>query len=310
VVRRARLKQRGSLAVEPPTKMNVSARHLLFASLVFASLVPLLPTLGALTTLVLFDGRYVLIAAVPGISAGLVYLYRKAIFDASRFSRHAKPIACVVVVAELAAVIAQHLSPDGQVQGLAVVVLSILFVWIAGFIGIYGERAFVASLFPLCLLVLMIPLPSSILDRAVFGLQKASAEVVFLLFRLLEIPFLRQEFRFSLPGVDIEVARECSGIRSSLSLVIASSVLGYVFLQSAWKRFWLTVLAIPIVIVKNAIRIVTIASLGSYVDPSIFDSTFHRAAGLPFSILGMGMLGSVLFILRRPMRRKNQEPAG
>src|SRR2546430_10377544 len=35
---------------------------------------------------------------------------------------------------------------------------------------------------------------------------------------LLGVPVLRTDFTFSLPGLTIEVARECSGIRSSLAL--------------------------------------------------------------------------------------------
>ena len=75
-----------------------------------------------------------------------------------------------------------------------------------------------AAAFPLLFLFLMIPLPVVLVEKIVSVLQKGSSETCYALFRLLQVPVVRHGFVFSLPGVDIEVAEQCSGIHSALSL--------------------------------------------------------------------------------------------
>jgi len=69
----------------------------------------------------------------------------------------------------------------------------------------------------------------------------------------------------ALPTVTIEIAQECSGIRSSLILVIAGLVLGHLFLGKTWAKFVLVALLVPLTIAKNALRIFTLSTLGMYV---------------------------------------------
>ena len=82
----------------------------------------------------------------------------------------------------------------------------------------------------------MVPIPVIVVERTVSVLQKGSAEACYALFRLVGVPFLRRGFQFSLPGVDIEVAEQCSGIHSGLSLFIAGLLAGQFLLQGVWKK--------------------------------------------------------------------------
>jgi exosortase/archaeosortase family protein len=67
-------------------------------------------------------------------------------------------------------------------------------------------------------------------------------------------------------GVTIEVAKECSGIRSSLAMIITSVVAGYPILPPpGWRRIVLCLAVVPIPMFKNAIRISTITLLAIYV---------------------------------------------
>jgi exosortase len=146
---------------------------------------------------------------------------------------------------------------------------------------------------------LIVPLPLVFLDKIVVTLQKGSAEISFVLFKVAGIPVLRQGLTFSLPGVDIEVGKECSGIRSSLSLLIASALAGHMFLRSNWRKACLCLLTVPVVIFKNAVRIVGISWLGLYVARDFFQGKFHHQyGGLVFSLLSLAIQISVLFILK------------
>ena len=146
----------------------------------------------------------------------------------------------------------------------------------------------------------MIPIPTAALDNTVLALQEGSAIATYALFKLLRVPVLwQQHFKFVLPGVEIEIAKECSGIRSSLSLFITSILAGYLFLQSTWRRLFFSLFTIPVVIFKNAVRIVTLSCLGVYVDPGFLHGRLHHYGGLPFSLVSLAILVPLLFALQK-----------
>ena len=135
-------------------------------------------------------------------------------------------------------------------------------------------------------------------------LQRASAEVTYLLFRLVGTPVFRQGFQFSLPGFDIEVARECSGIRSTIALLITALVLSYLFLRSGWRRASFVILTIPIAIFKNALRIASMSWLGIYVSKDYLYGDVHRYGGLPASAMALLLLIPTLLLLQRSEQRR------
>jgi exosortase/archaeosortase family protein len=74
-------------------------------------------------------------------------------------------------------------------------------------------------------------------------------------------------------------------------------------LRENWRKGVMTLSIIPITIVKNAVRIVTLSLLGAYVDPRILGSVAHRRGGIPIFLLALVLLGCVLWILRRGERK-------
>ena len=250
-----------------------------------------------LITLSLHDDRYSHIVLIPLMAASLIYLQRDRIFAFPRYSISEGGSLLVVGMALLWLTQSRFatLSPIDRLSG---VVLAIVLVWMAGFVLCYGMQSFRAALFPLLFLLMMIPVPTIALDKTVVALQEGSAVMTYALFKLLGVPVLWQRFKFSLPGVEIEIAKECSGIRSSLALFITSILAGYVFLQSNWRRVSFSLLTVPVVIFKNAVRIVTISCLGVYVNPGFFEGKLHRYGGLPFSLISLAILVPVLFALQ------------
>ncbi len=201
----------------------------------------------------------------------------------------------------------KRLSTLNSSDRLSVAVFAILLVWMAGFVLCYGTQAFRAALFPWLFLLLMIPIPTFVLDNIVLALQKGSAVMTYALFKLLGVPVFWQHFRFLLPGVQIEIAEECSGIRSSLALFITSILAGYVFLQSNWNKTLFSLFTVPVVIFKNAVRIVTISSLGVYVDPGFLHGRLHRYGGIPFSLVSLAILVPFLLLLQKGERGSHTE---
>jgi exosortase len=182
---------------------------------------------------------------------------------------------------------------------LSLAVASLALMWVATFILCFGLQASRAAVFPLMFLVFMIPAPAFLLSKAILGLQEGSATMTGILFHLLRVPASRNGLIFSLPGVDIEIAEQCSGIRSSLSLFITGVLASYLLLQSTWKRMLLSLITIPVAIFKNGIRIVVLSWLGVYVNPGFLHGKLHQYGGLPVSLLALAILAPIVLALRR-----------
>jgi len=111
--------------------------------------------------------------------------------------------------------------------------------------------------------------------------------------------YSRDKFLFYFPQITIEVAKECSGINSGLSLIITSLVTGHIFLKSNLNRTILFLSAIPITIFKNGLRVLFLTSYGIYVNKDIFYGNFHKQGGKPFFIIALILLFAVLLILKK-----------
>lgn len=276
-------------------------RDLYFALFVVLTSAVFSVPLRALLKLSIDNDAYSQVSFVPLVSAFLVYLERRKIFAQAEYCLRAGSIPVAVGMAGFCAGRASLL-PLETTDHLAFMMLSLLLVWIGGFVCCYGLRAFRAAAFPALFLLLMIPIPDFLLNRIVYALQKGSAVVTYALFRMVGVPVLKQGFVFSLPGVNIQVARECSGIRSSLALLIASLLAGHFFLRSRWRKVSFSLIVIPITVIKNAIRIATISLLSVYVDRGFLTGRLHHDGGIPFSMIAVAILVPLLWLLQKSER--------
>jgi exosortase len=294
------------MAPSPPS-WRFARHHVGFAACFLVLALVFHVALMAWVKLSLEDTRYSHILTIPVISLGLLYFARSSVFRTLSFSP--LPSTLLLIPGILSYWTAQNLPSSGDSNyRLSLVVLAILFTWGAAFVLCYGIQCFRAAAFPLVFLLFMIPLPVVIMDNVILLLQKGSAEVSYVLFKLLGIPVFRNGFTFTLPGVDIEVAKECSGIRSTVALLITGVLAGHIFLYSSWRKTLLALLTIPIAILKNAVRIVTISWLGVYVDRGFLHGNLHRYGGVPFALVALAILGPILIALQRtesvPRKRK------
>jgi exosortase len=160
------------------------------------------------------------------------------------------------------------------------------------------------GIFPLLFLIFMIPIPSVLMEKIISALLAGSTAATHMLFTLSGMPFLKERSVFHLPGMSIEVAKQCSGIRSSLGLFITGILAGHLFLRTGWKKFILVLFVFPITVLKNGIRIVTLSSLAVYVDEKFITQSFlHRSGGFVFYIPALFLLGIVVWWLRKSEQR-------
>ena len=162
-----------------------------------------------------------------------------------------------------------------------------------------GAKWMSAAAFPIALLIFVVPLPDAAVEWLERASVQASADVAAWMFRATGTPLLREGTIFALPTIVVEVARECSGIRSSWVLFITSLVASHMFLKSPWRRLVLVAFVIPLGIVRNGVRILTIGLLCVHVGPHMIDSFIHHRGGPIFFVLSLGPLFLLLTWLRR-----------
>jgi exosortase len=273
-------------------------RHRDFLLFWMFSSLPLLATLRAVGALSFRDENYSHIAVVPVISIFMIYVERRRIFRNCRFCPQAGfPFVFLGAILYVCINSSAASLPSGDRLSLAV--FAVVVMWVASFVLFYGTQAAKAAKFPFLFSLLMIPIPAILLKKIIVGLQYGSADVTDVLLRLAGIPVFRQGLEFSLPGINIQVAEACSGIHSSLALMIVGILAGHFCLESTWRKIMLGLLTIPISIIKNALRIAVISGLGIYVDRGFFYGALHRHSGYPFALVALAMLGPVLIVLRR-----------
>ena len=56
---------------------------------------------------------------------------------------------------------------------------------------------------------------------------------------------------------------------------------------------------VPVTILKNGIRIVTLSMLAMHVDPGFLNGQLHHEGGIAFFVLGLVILAPVLAVLRK-----------
>jgi exosortase len=247
------------------------------------------------------DASHILL--IPFLSSFLIYFERHRIFQAESRDR-----ALGIALGLVATVIAvggvwRGMSPELP-SGIELYLLSVVIFTIAGFALFFGKSAVEGAKVPLLLLLLMIPMPEVLRIHAVHALQTGSAAIVNELFEWTGVPFLREGLVFHLSSVSIEVAEECSGIRSSMAVLILALVAARFYLRTFWRQLLFVIASLFIMIVKNGIRIATLTLLSVYVNPSFLFGRLHHDGGVVFFLFGLILLAPVLWVLKRTENAK------
>lgn len=207
-------------------------------------------------------------------------------------------MACVLILAKFGQVALP--SDDELFLGTTAAVL----LFVATTVWLLGKEFARAIAFPLAFLALAIPLPIWARDNVETLLQIGSSHAASAMFQMAGLPVYRDGFVFQLPGTALEVAPECSGIHSTLALLVTSLVAGYLFLRSPWRRATLAALVVPIAVARNGFRVFTLGELCVHLGPQVLDSPIHHHGGPIFFALSLIPFGAALVWLGRSERRR------
>jgi exosortase len=255
---------------------------------------PLLSTL----TLALRDDQYTHILLILPVSLTLIGLeWKSSDKSGASGSNLGYPLlAAAIAVTALARLQILRLRPDEE---LAINMLALVTWWIASFLFSFGPNAFKRALFPLYFLLWMIPIPDFLLNPIVRLLQEGSVESARLLFAICGVPVAQDGMLLTVPGLTIEVARECSSIRSSLMLVVTTMVLAQMSLRSTWRKALVLAVAIPLSVAKNGLRIFVLAMLTARVDRSFITGRLHHQGGIIYFLIALAAIILLIYAARR-----------
>ena len=203
-------------------------------------------------------------------------------------------IAALIVCASL--VWSASLPSDVQ---LSIKMIALVLSWIGAFVLCFGSRASRQALFPLCFLFGLVPISQLLLNEIIAMLQTGSAWSAYVLFALFGVPVTRDGVLLTIPRLTVQVAQECSSIRSSSMLLLTTMVLAQLLLRSPWRKALAVSLALPLSVAKNGLRVFTIAMLATHVDRGYLTGRFHHQGGIVFFAIALIVIFGVLWMLRR-----------
>jgi exosortase C (VPDSG-CTERM-specific) len=243
------------------------------------------------------------IPLVPLISAYLLYTTRRPFTANYHSSIAATVLMAGISVAALGAEMwwFQGLSTN---DSLALTTTAFVSGVAAGGFLFLGSAWIASAAFPMSFLLCLVPMPDAMAHALETASMLASADVAAWMLNTSGTPLLRDGQVFTLPGIVLEVAEECSGIRSSWVLLITSLLASHMFLNSRWRQAALVLFVIPLGVVRNGFRILVIGLLCVHIGPHMIDSVIHHRGGPLFFVLSLGPMFLFLWWLRRHDRRR------
>lgn len=195
------------------------------------------------------------------------------------------------------------------VSFLSTQILGWVFAVWAAVMAFLGRDAVRRYPFPYLFLLFSVPLPVPVVDAIEVFLQYGSTWAVENALRLLNVTYTRDAHSFWVPGLRFEIATECSGIRSTLVLLIVSILGAHLLLRSPWRQGVIGAVVLPLGIARNAFRICTLALLTIHVDPRVIHSPLHHKGGPLFFAISLIPLLALFVWFRRAERKAQSGPS-
>ncbi|HET9603726.1 MAG TPA: exosortase/archaeosortase family protein [Gemmatimonadales bacterium] len=205
-----------------------------------------------------------------------------------------------------AAVLLRYLS--GLAAEVFTMRVSMLMALAALVVFLWGWRQLLYWWLSVALLFLSIPWPALITNALALPLQFQASRMGAALLRSRDIPVLLSGNVINLPGHQLFVTEACSGLRSLTALLSLGLLVGGLWLRTPVARVLLLLLAIPVAIVINAIRVFFTGFLVYFVDPKLGEGFMHMTEGWLLFIVAFGLLALLAWAARAIEHRLGKEP--
>ena len=182
-----------------------------------------------------------------------------------------------------------------------------MIVALAGIVVYYfGVRQAIHWWLPFVLLALSVPLPELLTQALSLPLQFKASQMGAALLKMRNIPVLLTGNVIRLPGQELFVTEACSGLRSLTALLSMAVLVSAMVLQSPIARVLLIVVAFPIAVIVNGIRVFLTGFLVFFVNPELGKGFMHLTEGWLLFLVSLASLAAFAWIIRfveRPLLR-------
>ena len=180
-------------------------------------------------------------------------------------------------------------------------------VLLAGIVTLLGGWSLIRLLvFPLLLLILMIPLPDFVMRQLTLPLQLLYSSLAAGMIRGIGIPVTLKGNVIDMGTRQLQVVAACSGLRYILSLTALGTIFCYFYQRCLWKAALLLLSVVPAAIIANALRV---AGMGIF--PALQEGFWHMFSGWLIFLFCFGFLALVNWgvnFLKAPAASAAEEP--
>ncbi len=173
--------------------------------------------------------------------------------------------------------------------------------------GVFGTALLRAKPFPFFYLLLAIPPHYALLNSVRMSLKGYATMISCDSLNLIGINALQQGNLLVIDQHRLEVADACSGIRSLMAIVATAMLFAYLFRTGAWKGSLLVLTAIPVTILVNVLRILTVAVALVSFDINLASGTVHDMLGMIVFAISMVLLYTSWLFYKWLFRWENPE---
>ena len=230
---------------------------------------------------------------VVGILVYLLYRNREKLLNSSITTRW------LGVVVSLAALLMFSL---GELSGIAPIQMySIWLFAVAATISIGGWSLFKKLVVPLCIILLLVPLPNVLGPMLTSQLQLVSSKLGVWVIRLFGGVVYLEGNVIDMGGVKLLVAEACAGLRYLFPLMSIGAIAGYLMRAPVWMRWALFIATIPVTVFMNSFRIGVTGLLTEAYGTSHTEGFLHFFEGWVVFVASLIILVAFAWLLTKMM---------
>ena len=165
---------------------------------------------------------------------------------------------------------------------------SLILILMAMVLLMFGIQTALAMVFPLAFLIAMIPFP--FVQDITYYLQKISVASSVWLLSAIGLPVTSSGPDIFLGNITFFIGPPCSGTNTLIALLALAAVYAYILKGRLYKRLCLFIIALPVAIVANILRVTTIILVAHYVNIHTATGWYHTLANTLFFIMAFLVL--------------------
>jgi len=172
----------------------------------------------------------------------------------------------------------------------------------------FGVRQVLRWWLPFTLVCLSIPLPELVTQALALPLQFKASRMGAAMLEMRGVPVHLMGNVIQLPGRQLFVTEACSGLRSMTALLSMAVLLSALVLKSPISRILLVLLAFPVAIFVNGVRVFLTGFLVFFVDPKLGEGFMHETEGWLLFLVSLSVLALSTWVMGFIERRFVRQP--